>query len=309
MDMQEALPTVIENTEPEMAQSDRASSSLVGYPVPTREALRQRRQALRHQRRANFWQGSWRFVATTGILTLLAVGIRHPYWQIQDPEQIVIRGHDLLSADQIRRRLDLDLPLNVWHIQPQVLQGSLLATTTLTTDAGEITIGESPLRSASIQRRLIPAGVVIEVQERIPVARATVNGIPGFVDADGIWLSLQHYPGLGEALPELTLVGWEHHAASEWAWLLRGLVASPVAVQRVNWPAGEALKLETELGLVVLGSLGDSLPEQLHVLGQMRDLDDYCQCSPEDIELIDLTSARAPSIQFTDEAAQTRWGS
>ena len=295
-----------------MEAEDTTSSS--SYPVPTREALRQRRQLLQQQRRSSFWQGSWRVMVTVGLLSGLSVLIRHPYWQLLEPDQIIVTGNQWLSDDQVRQQLELSFPIQLWHVQPQSLEDSLLATTALTSEAGETVVGQSPVRSALIRRQLLPAGLRVHVEERIPVARSTVYGIPGVVDQEGAWLSLQQFPASvvqpldPTELTDLTVVGWEHHAPQEWATLLRGLSVSTVEIRQVEWPAGEALRLETELGSVVLGSLGESLGEQLYVLGQMQDLEQYCNCSTEEIEFIDLTSAKSPSIQFFEAAAESRFG-
>ncbi len=295
-----------------MEAEDTTSSS--SYPVPTREALRQRRQLLQQQRRSSFWQGSWRVMVTVGLLSGLSVLIRHPYWQLLEPDQIIVTGNQWLSDDQVRQHLELSFPIQLWHVQPQSLEDSLLAATSMTSEAGETVVGQSPVRSALIRRQLLPAGLRVHVQERIPVARSTVNGIPGVVDQEGAWLSLQQFPASAAQpldpteLTDLTVVGWEHHAPQEWATLLRGLSVSTVEIRQVEWPAGEALRLETELGSVVLGSLGESLGEQLYVLGQMHDLEQYCNCSTEEIEFIDLTSAKSPSIQFFEAAAESRFG-
>jgi cell division protein FtsQ len=282
--------------------------TVISYQPPTREALRQRRQHLRQQRRSSFLQAVWRLGVSVGVLSGLGVMIQHPHWQLIAPEQIVVTGNQWLSDDQIRQNLGIHFPVELWHIQPQSLEEALLATTLIPNHNGTVVVGQSPVRSVLIHRQLIPAGLRIHVEERIPVARSTVHGIPGFVDQEGTWLSLQHYPELMSLLPGLTLEGWEHHSPDSWATLLRGLKSSAVRIDRVLWPAGEALRLETEIGPVVLGSLGDTLAEQIYVLGQMRELEQYCNCGPDEIEFIDLTSARSPSIQFFEAAAKSRFG-
>lgn len=296
--------TPMETGESAVAVEDAALS----YQPPTREALRQRRQQLRQQRRSSFLQAVWRLGVSVGVLSALGVVIRHPYWQLIDPEQIVVTGNQWLSDDQIRQNLGIRFPVELWHIQPQSIEDALLATTLIPNHNGTVVLGQSPVRSVLIHRQLIPAGLRIHVQERIPVARSKVYGIPGFVDQEGAWLSLQQYPELVSRLPNLTLEGWEHHSPDSWATLLRGLKPSVVRIDQVIWPAGEALRLETEIGPVVLGSLGDTLAEQIYVLGQMRELEQYCNCSPDEIEFIDLTSAQAPSIQFFEAAAKSRFG-
>ncbi|MDX2271564.1 MAG: FtsQ-type POTRA domain-containing protein [Cyanobacteriota bacterium] len=272
--------------------------------APTREQLMQRRQQLRQQRRHRTLQGTWRVVSTVVLLGGLVQGIRQPYWQLQQANQIEIEGNQWLTDQQIRAQLPLSFPINVWQVQPQQIQQALL------NQPEEDPWQASPIRQVSVRRQLFPPLVSLQIEERQPLARSQVKGVMGLVDGEGLWLSLKNYPTLAASrdLPSLTLLGWELHPPQQWASLLAALQTSSVKVEAVDWQSTEALYLLTELGKVYLGSLTPQLPQQLQALAQMRDLQRYCQCDPRDIDYIDLSSPTVPTIQLTPQAAAQRWG-
>jgi cell division protein FtsQ len=285
-----------------MAKLALASTERLG--VPSRDQLLQRRQQLRQRRRNQFVQGSWRIGMTLGVLAGLVLGLRQPYWQLQDPEQIRIVGNTLLSDEQIRAQVALDYPVSLWHVEPQAIEQALLQ------GGSEFSSSPAPIRLAHVQRQLIPAGLLIQVEERQPVARGTVDGVAGFIDQEGVWLSLQNYPDLttSNTLPALSVIGWENHSPRDWATILQTVQSSPIQIHAIDWKPSGTLSLTTELGEVFLGSFSPQMQEQLKALEQMRDLKQYCRCDPKDIDYIDLSSPKVPTIQLTSAAAQKRWG-
>ncbi len=272
----------------------------------SRDEILERRKQLRRRRRQHFFQGVWRFGFTVTLLLGLGALVRQPNWYVHDLDQIQIEGNVLLTDDQIKSWLALDFPIALWDIQSQELERSLLAAIRQPQAASDV----GPFRQILVQRQLFPPGVMIYVQERQPVALSTVDGEPGFVDQDGIWLSLTDYPDLAQspALPTLTLVGWKLHQPAAWSQVLQAIQQSSVEVELINWLNQDAIQLETQSGRVLLGPLTDYLPQQLTILANMHDLQSYCECNPEDIEYIDLSSPRFPTIQLTQSAAEQRWG-
>ncbi len=264
--------------------------------APTREQLLQRRRLLRRQRRSQFWQGSWRLTSSIAVLSLLVLGLRQPYWQIRRPEQIQVEGAHWVDSTWIRAQLPLQYPLNIWQVQPAVLERALLGSPAR----------PSPIESVQVQRRLLPVGVIVQVQERQPVARARWGDQMGWVDLQGNWLSPAPYR-FSKAWPELELLGWEGHTPEQWALLLKALQQSEIEIQAVDWQSGEGITLHTELGKVYLGPISERLPLQIQTLNQMRDLRRYCECTPDDIVHIDLTSPSVPTLQLTPTATQERW--
>ncbi|MFT0786355.1 cell division protein FtsQ/DivIB [Synechococcus sp. H55.10] len=270
--------------------------------APTREQLLQRRRLLRRQRRSQFWQGSWRLTSSMAVLTLLVLGLRQPYWQIRRPEQIQVEGAHWVDSTWIRAQLPLRYPLNIWQVQPAVLERALLGSPAR----------PSPIESVQVRRRLLPVGVIVQVRERQPVARARWGDRMGWVDRQGNWLPPDPFrppgpSGSHSSWPELELLGWENQAPEQWARLLQALQQSEIEIQAVDWQSGEGITLHTELGKVYLGPISDRLPLQIQTLNQMRDLRRYCECTPDDILQIDLTSPSVPTLQLTPAATQERW--
>ncbi|MEN9230039.1 MAG: hypothetical protein Q6L68_03960 [Thermostichus sp. DG02_5_bins_236] len=276
---------------------------MVTLAPPTREELLQRRRLLRQQRRSRFWQGSWRLTSSMAFLVVLVLGLRQPYWQIRQPEQIQVEGADWVDPAWVRAQLPLRYPLDIWQVQPVVLEGALLGSPTR----------PSPIESVQVQRRLLPVGVIVQIRERQPIARAIRGDQLGLVDIEGNWLALTSFQNSSvpdrstRPLPQLELLGWENHTPEQWALLLNTLQQSDVPIEAVNWQGGEAITLRTELGDVYLGPISDRLALQIQTLNQMRDLRRYCDCTPEQIVHIDLTSPTVPTLQLTPGASQERW--
>lgn len=266
---------------------------------PTREELLQRRRLLRQRRRSRFWQGSWRLTSSAAVLTLLVLGLRQPYWQIRQPDQIQVEGAEWVDPDWVRAQLPLHYPLNIWQVQPARLEKALLGSPTQ----------PSPIKSAQVQRRLLPVGVIVRIQERQPVAQAMRGDQPGLVDIEGNWLALTSFRSSASdrPLPQLKLLGWEGHPPEQWALLLKTLQQSDIPIEAVDWQGPEAITLHTKLGRVYLGPISDRLPQQIQTLNQMRDLHRYCNCTPEQIVHVDLTSPSVPTLQLTPSAIQARW--
>lgn len=266
---------------------------MVSLAPPSREQLLRRRQLLRQERRRRFWQGSWRLASSTAFLLLLVQSLQRPYWQIRRPEQIQVSGNHWVDPDWIRGQLPLTYPINIWQVQPAALEKALLGSPA------------SPFQSVQVRRRLLPVGVVVQVQERQLIARARRGDQTGWVDREGNWLPPDPYRFL-ESLPELEVLSWESHPPEQWAPLLEALHLSEVPIRAVDWHAGGGITLHTELGNVYLGPLSDRLSLQIQILNQMRDLGRYCECTPEEILQIDLSSPTVPTLQLTPAAMQRR---
>ncbi|MEN9201827.1 MAG: FtsQ-type POTRA domain-containing protein [Thermostichus sp. DG_1_6_bins_120] len=276
---------------------------MVPLAPPTREQLLQRRQLLRRQRRSRFWQGSWRLTSSMVVLTGLVLGLRQPYWQIRQPEQIQVQGANWVDPAWVRSQLPLRYPIHIWQVQPAVLEKALLGSPSQ----------PSPIAKAQVWRRLLPVGIIIQIQERQPIAQAIRGDQLGLVDIEGNWLALDSFqnPGVFNSstspLPRLELLGWESHTPEQWALLLSTLQQSDIPIEAVDWQGGEAIRLRTELGNVYLGPISDRLALQIQTLNQMRELRRYCDCTPEEIVHIDLTSPTVPTLELTPSASQERW--
>ncbi len=280
--------------------------------APTREQLRQRRKQLQQRRRNQVLRGLWRVGAASTLLLGLILIVRQPHWQLQSAEQIRVEGNQWLRDEVIREQLGLTLPTYLWHIHPQQLERQLLYSSapplSLPANVSPDQTRHSPLKAAYVTRQLLPPQLIVQVEERQPIARSTVEGVPGLVDEEGIWLPLDLYPNLEAKDLPLQILGWEHHSPQDWTELLQHLAQSSIQIQTVDWQFDQGLALETELGRVHLGQLSNQLTDQLQALDQMRELRRYSSVSPQDIDYIDLSSPKVPTIQLTPDAVQRRWG-
>lgn len=281
--------------------------------APSPEYLNHRRQILRQRRMGHFALGFWQVTATVGLLSGLILLMQQPYWQLTHADQVDIEGNEILTDEQVRSALPLQFPLSLWQIQVQTLEKQLLQEeaallNTVPSKGRGIQLDPSPFQSVLVERHLFPPGLTIHVKERKPIARSLVQGIPGFVDEEGIWLPLAPYPTLTKKLPALVLVGWEYHSPQDWAYLLKLIQASGIPVQEINWQSRNALQLVTPIGRAHLGVLSHLLSDQLKALAQLQDLKTYCKCDPKDIDYIDLSSPKIPTLQLTPSATEKRWG-
>ncbi|NJL86734.1 MAG: FtsQ-type POTRA domain-containing protein [Leptolyngbyaceae cyanobacterium SM1_1_3] len=121
-------------------------------------ALAARRQQLRRQRQVRIVQALWRNAALLGLTAGMVWATALPKWLVYTPEQIEIQGNKILSEAAIRESLDIDYPQSLLVLQPSAIATQLEA--------------NAPIAEAAVTRRLFPPGLIVQVQERKPVAIA-----------------------------------------------------------------------------------------------------------------------------------------
>ncbi|MEQ8540148.1 MAG: FtsQ-type POTRA domain-containing protein [Coleofasciculus sp. D1-CHI-01] len=247
-----------------------------------------RRQQLKRARRVKFFQALWRSLMVGGMASGLIWAITLPDWVIRQPEQIDIEGNQFLSTQAIRSLLPLSYPQSLWRVEPQAIAESL-------EDA-------APIAEATVTRQLMPPGLIIQVQERQPVAIAQgqtqTTSEPGFLDERGVWMPQSSYRSLkaNVELPTLQVRGQNEHYRPYWSQVYPVVHHSPVKILEIDWRNPANLILKTELGNVHLGSDSSQLAEQLAVLDRMRQLP--TQLQPSQIAYIDLKNPDRPVIQM-----------
>jgi cell division protein FtsQ len=122
---------------------------------------RQRQRQLRRQGRIRLLVATWRTLAIAGFTSGLFWAISLPQWLLRGPEQVEIRGNKLLSASAIQALLPQTYPKVMWQIRPQQIVESLSQ--------------RAPIQSTTITRQLFPPKLIIEVQERPPIAVTECN--------------------------------------------------------------------------------------------------------------------------------------
>lgn len=265
---------------------------MAGIISVSRTDLAQRRQKLRRQRQMRIIQAIWRTFAITSLAVgLLWVAIQ-PVWMLKAPKQIVMKsGNKLLSNETAQSLLVLSYPQSLWRIEPSAIANSLKKQPTIA--------------QAIVRRRLFPPGLIIEIQERVPVAVTQTPGNKkvtiGLLDASGVWMPFEKYTSLNPTrkLPNLRVIGSPKQYCLYWTQLHQAVSQSPVKVMEIDCQNPTNLILKTELGNVHLGVPGPQLSEQIKVLAQMRHL--AAKLNSGQIEYIDLKNPEFPVVQMNQK--------
>jgi len=240
-----------------------------------------RRQKFRREQRKIRLLGLWRFCLAMLFAGLIGWGSQQPLWQLKATDQIQIVGNQHLDKRQIYQALQLPLPSEILAIAPDRLQKVLLSVL--------------PLRSAAVHRQLFPPALLIEIDERQPVAFAPMpNGITGFVDGAGSWFSDKQYQNLHR--PRLDVWGFQAEKAEIWRQIYPEIARSAIHTQIVDLRDPGNIILRTELGEVHFGAFTTQFSTQLHLLDRMRTMKSYFK--PNNIAFIDLRSVRAPMVRI-----------
>lgn len=276
----------------------------------SRTELTERRQKLRRQRRLKLVQASWRTLAVSGLAGGLVWGVTLPAWTIRVPEQIAIDGNEFLSEEAVQALLPIAYPQHLLQLQPQALANQLKS--------------QAFIADATVTRHLFPPGLIVQVQERRPVAvllepdvgAAGANSpeqstqppvLPGatqikLLDETGVTIPLANYSGSNQSpLPTLRVVGMPRQYLAEWSKLYQQISRSSVEVVEIDWRDPANLILKTDLGIVHLGSYSSQFPKQLNALNQMRELSKTVNTSQ--IDYIDLRNSDNPSLHMSETSA------
>ena len=237
----------------------------------------------------------WQMLAMCGLLGGLIWAITRPNWILRDSNQIMIEGNRLLPRQAILSLLPLNYPKWLLQISPHELSQAVES--------------NAAIADVNVTRRLFPSGLVIQVEERVPVAIAITKLAPssstpypkvsmGFLDPDGVWIPRQSYPPQVRQFlksPNLKVIGVPESYRSYWTPLYQAVSHSSVKVMEIDCQDRGNLILKTELGIVHLGPYTTGLAEQFKVLEQMRQLPRQLNLSQ--IEYIDLKNPATPLVQ------------
>lgn len=272
----------------------------------SRSDIEQRRRQLRQQRRWRVVQGMWRTAAIGGIAGSTIWVASLPIWFLQQPDQVVIQGNEVLTAETIQSLLPISYPQSLLRIRPQTIATHLEA--------------QAPIEEATVTRHLFPPGLIVEIQERHPVAvlidaspdpsipanapptltndpALAANAGVSLLDEKGFKMSLENYVALNQAaqLPTLKVIGMPDQYRAEWAQLYQDIIRSPIAIFEVDWRQPGNLILTTELGIVHFGAYGSQFEEQIRTLDQMRQIPEILEGQP--IKSIDLSNPDSPLVE------------
>ena len=292
---------------------------MTGIAPVSRIELAQRRKQLRKQRRNRLLQTSWRSVVVMGLATGMVWVIAQPNWVIRRAEQVTIEGNRFLATQTIRSILPIQYPQSLMKIQASEISQALTT--------------KAPIAEATVERHLFPPSLVIKVREREPVAQVFLSTNPtnpdqtkdakkridksgekpteksieksvladrphGFLDENGMLLPLESYSNLTQdiKMPDLKVIGDPDLYRRQWNALYPIVRRSPVKIELIDWQNFGNLKLQTELGMIHMGSLGRLFPSQVRALDKMRQLPN--RLPPAQIDYIDLRNPSAPIVQL-----------
>jgi cell division protein FtsQ len=210
---------------------------------------------LRRQRRQTLLIQLWRFVA----LLLVSGGfswilLRHG-WTLRSPEALILTGGTALEANQVIEAAKLRFPQPLLEVSPRALEQQL--------------IKSLPVQSAHVQRRMLPARLVISLKPEIPVAKAVRQGPfgreRGLLNAEGQWIPLSD--ALPEPLTEIMVRGWNDQQRGQIAALLQQRDRFEGRLKAiVLHPDGNVSLITTALGQIDLGGEPALLNAQIETI-------------------------------------------
>lgn len=257
----------------------------------------QQRKILRGKRRIRLLQSAWRTLIASSLLGSLVWATTRPQSVLSQSSQVKIEGNHLMSKQAIQSLLPLHYPLSLLQTEPQAIARSLES--------------QPPIADATVNRKLFPPGLIVQIQERVPVAvaiaklpqgnsTATPKIIKGFLDANGVWIPIESYsPTVSrQFLTSLNLkvVGLPEQYRSYWTQMYQIISRSPVKILEIDCQDPTNLIFKTEVGIVHLGPYTPKLTKQLQVLDQLRKLP--AKINSSKIAYIDLKNTETPLLQM-----------
>ena len=168
---------------------------------------------------------------------------------------------------------------------------------------------ELPVQEVSVQRRLLPPGLDIQLVERRPIAAASrmgPNGLErGMVDREAQWMPMDMAKRGEKPASAVKVEGWISNRRAVIARILqqRDLLGRPLKTIVVK-PAGDvSLRVET-LGLINLGANEALLEQQFKTIAQLT------ESLPPDLrgtsnEGLDLSDPSQPELKLRPEPTPT----
>ena len=246
----------------------------------------ERRRRLRLERRRDFLIQSWRFLILGLSATALGWILLSQGWTLRNSDQLTVEGSQHLRRDAVIRGGNLTFPLALLSLQPRELEQVLLEAL--------------PVQAVSVQRRLLPPGLFIELEDRRPLASATRQGPRGLerglVDHRGEWMPRSAIEQGAMPETEIEVRGWTAGRRGLLEVVLNQRDRLGSQLQTVDLEADGSLTLRTAaLGLVRLGQDPRLLAQQLTTISQLsRSLPSNLRTQPGGS--IDISDPRKPEL-------------
>ena len=245
-----------------------------------------RRRELRKQRRQTLLIQLWRLVAMVLVSGGFAwILLRHG-WTLRGPEDVTLNGGSALKTVQVVEAGNLSFPQPLLDVSPRALEQQLIASL--------------PVRSAQVERRMLPARLIISLKPQIPIARAERQGLAGrergLLNAEGQWMSLTD--ASPEPLTDILVRGWNDQQRVQVAALLQqrdrleGMLKSVVL-----HPDGDISLITTGLGRIDLGGEPALLNAQIETIVHLNNtLPEHLRQARQ--SSLDLSNPDRPELQL-----------
>lgn len=228
-----------------------------GLLPPGVERRRRLRQERRQERLIQLWRLVFFLLTATGLSwLLLTLG-----WSLRSPSQIQISGSQRMDEKVVVKAAGLSFPQSLLSLEPGQIESKLMQ--------------ELPVQEVSVQRRLLPPGLDIQLFERRPIASATRRGPKGIergmVDREAQWMPMDMASRGKKPESAVKVEGWISNRRAVIAHILeqRDLLGQPLKTIVVEPAGGVSLRIET-LGLVYLGANEALLDQQFKTIAQLN---------------------------------------
>ena len=236
------------------------------------------------QRRRSLRLSLWRACFMTGCTLALCLAAIVPNSQIKTKTQIKVDGEILVSESKIRQALNFTYPQLIWSINGIDLARQIESIPSI--------------RTAKVNKQIIPPRINISVTEKTPVALATSEGQVGFLNSEGEWIKQNFYDNINtkSPLPELKVINYKPQFKQPWLAIYQLILLYPeLKISEVHWQASGGISIETRIGQVFLGSELSRLPQQFKIISQLKNLPG--QVKQSEIAYIDLSNPKVNLIQ------------
>ena len=251
----------------------------------------ERRRRLRQERRRDRLIQIWRITLFSGSAAALGWLLVSAGWSLRSPKQINVLGSARLGRDAVIHAASLSFPRPLITVEPERLERRLMA--------------ELPVQSVSVQRRLLPPGLDIAMEDRHPIAAASRTGSrgreQGMVDREGNWMPLIVARQGDAPATAVRVEGWIPSRRTVIASVLKhqDQLGSPLLLIQIA-PDGDISLRTKDLGLIKLGSNQQLLNQQLNTIALLSSkLPANLRGQASDA--IDLSDPSKPELQLKTE--------
>ena len=220
----------------------------------------ERRRALRREKQRELLIQLWRVTAL--LLTSAGLGwlLLRFGWTLEGTNQVVIHGDTRIRAELVAKVGGLNFPQPLFEINPAELETRLLK--------------DLPVRTVSVERRLFPARLKVELFGQMPIAYATRQRAnkteQGMVDDQANWISPSNATPKRKPANKITVVGWTEDRRKLIAKMLQNRSRLGTSLQEIIIHPDGAISLKTSnLGTIDLGNDLNQLPRQIAAILQL----------------------------------------